>query len=200
MNSFPHVIGDHLALQGYYIADNFFEEELYQLLASVAQSIHQKGLFQSAKIGMHIQAKHNSFIRKDEIYWLDHVCEYPSVKLYLQRMNELAISLNQLLFLSLSEFETHFAVYQPGSFYRKHVDQFHVTKTRKISCVYYLNKNWQSCFGGALKLYSQKDELVEEIAPLGNRFVCFDSELPHEVCATSQTRYSIAGWMKTRPL
>lgn len=106
--------------------------------------------------------------------------------------------LNHALYLSLHEFETHFAIYQPGSFYKKHVDQFQSTKNRKISCVYYLNEQWQPSFGGKLNLYSPQDELLSEVIPLGNRLICFNSELPHEVELTHCTRYSIAGWMKTR--
>ena len=50
---------------------------------------------------------------------------------------------------------------------------------------------------GILEILPQ-DELIQDITPCGNRFICFKSELPHEVCLTLQTRYSIAGWMKTR--
>ena len=54
--------------------------------------------------------------------------------------------------------------------------------------------------GGQLNLYNQQDELIRAVFPEGNRFICFNSELPHEVALTHQTRYSITGWMKTRTL
>jgi SM-20-related protein len=180
------------------MVDNFLEVDIYQQLRTIAQTLHQQGSFQSAKIGLKIQAQNNQLIRNDEIYWLDKINEQHSIQLYLQTMNDLALVLNHSLFLSLCDFETHFAVYKAGSFYKKHVDQFQATKTRKISCVYYLNEHWDSSFGGTLKLYTEQDQLIQEITPLGNRFICFNSELPHEVCRTEQTRYSIAGWMKTR--
>jgi SM-20-related protein len=88
----------------------------------------------------------------------------------------------------------------PNGFYKKHVDQFATTKDRRISCVYYLNENWQPDFGGELTLYNTQDELLTHVQPLGNRFVCFNSDMPHEVCTAYQTRYSIAAWLKVRSL
>ncbi|MBI2785834.1 MAG: 2OG-Fe(II) oxygenase, partial [Legionella longbeachae] len=79
-------------------------------------------------------------------------------------------------------------------------DQFASQKTRKISCVYYLNSNWQLEFGGELKIYDEEGQLLQNVLPIENRFICFSSELPHEVCLTHQPRYSITGWMKTRSL
>ncbi len=189
---------DDLCTQGYHIINNFLAVEHAQNLHSIAENLHHNGAFHHAKIGRTLDRHQNTTIRSDEICWLDHFQDNPSVQNYLQIMNEMLQTLNQSLFLSLSEFETHFAIYQPGSFYKKHVDQFQTTKNRKISCVYYLNENWQPSFGGALKLYSPQDQLLQELAPLGNTFICFNSELPHEVELTHQVRYSIAGWMKTR--
>jgi SM-20-related protein len=92
----------------------------------------------------------------------------------------------------------HFAVYAPGSFYKRHVDQFATTKTRKISCVYYLNEKWLEEYQGELTLYDKENNLLQNVLPIGNRLICFNSELPHEVNPTLQTRYSITTWMKTR--
>ena len=188
---------DNLCTQGFSIIDDFLESSSYHVLRELAHSLHQQGLFKNAKIGAKIQAQFNE-IRKDETYWLDEDSDSSAVQAYLQQTNALACTLNQSLFLSLTKFETHFAAYQPGSFYKKHVDQFTSTRTRKISCVYYLNDEWQETFGGELKLYNLNDELMATVYPQGNRFICFKSELPHEVCVTHNMRYSIAGWMKTR--
>ena len=59
-------------------------------------------------------------------------------------------------------------------------------------------QNWKVEYGGELKLYTTDGQLIENVLPLENRFICFNSELPHEVCVTHQPRYSITGWMKTR--
>jgi SM-20-related protein len=189
---------DDLCTQGFHIIDNFFEVQHYQQLRALAFNLLEENAFQSAKIGSNIQAQHNTSVRKDKIHWFDNSNREPSILAYLKRMSEIVTLLNQSLFLGLQEIESHFSVYQPGSFYKKHIDQFQTTKTRKISCVYYLNEEWSASYGGTLKLYSPLDKLIQEINPLGNRFICFNSELPHEVTTTQQTRYSITGWMKTR--
>jgi SM-20-related protein len=193
----PELISHHLCTQGYHIIDGFLDPKHYQSLIACSQIMHQEGLFRSAKIGMKVQAHQNNAIRSDEICWIDEESKDTSILAFLKQANALANIFNQTLFLGLSEFETHFAVYQPGAYYKKHIDQFASKKTRKISCVYYLNDNWQEEFGGELNLYTIEDQLIQKVYPKGNRFICFNSELPHEVCLTHQTRYSITGWMKT---
>ncbi|CAM2863834.1 2OG-Fe(II) oxygenase [Legionella steigerwaltii] len=187
----------NLCTQGFYIIDGFLEPTQCQSLRTTAQELYEQGLFRGAKIGLKLNSHKNDIIRSDEIFWLDEHETNPSIQIFLQKIQYLAQVLNQSLFLGLREFETHFAAYQPGTFYKKHVDQFATQKTRKISCVYYLNNNWESEYGGELKLYNNEDQLIRSVLPLENRFICFNSELPHEVCVTHRPRYSITGWMKT---
>lgn len=162
--------------------------------------MHEQGLFKNAKIGLKNHAELNANIRTDAILWLEEQSADPAIEAYLQATQNLAQALNQSLFLGLFTFETHFAVYEPGSYYKKHVDQFAATKDRKISCVYYLNNEWHDSFGGELILYNKEQQIINKVKPQGNRFVCFNSELPHEVCQTQERRYSITGWMKSRAL
>ncbi len=190
---------DDLCTQGYHLIDDFLDQSTYQELYVLATQLAQQEAFYPAKIGQKSQTQQNQSIRKDHIYWLDELPNNDAVCRYLQQIAALMKSLNQNLFLGLQEHELHFAVYSPGAFYKKHIDQFHTTKTRKISCVYYLNPTWDVSYGGKLNLYSKNDTELQAIQPLGNRFVCFDSTLPHEVERTTQTRYSITGWLKTRP-
>lgn len=196
---FSDLVIDNLCTQGFHIIDNFFVLEDYQKLRGIALKLEQENAFKNAKIGATNQAQRNSAIRTDKIFWLDEFPEEQAVQHYLQRLDNLKVLLNERLFLGLHDFETHFAIYPPGSFYKKHIDQFQTTKTRKISFVYYLNEDWSESCGGNLKLYSTQDEALQEVIPLGNRFICFNSELPHEVLATQRTRYSITGWMRTSP-
>jgi len=191
-------IGCNICTYGFHIIDNFLDVHHYQSLSAKAQEMYAKGLFKSAKIGLKVQSHENKTIRTDEIFWLDEKEEDPAIQAYLAQIQQIVQALNQSLFLSLREFETHFAAYQPGTYYKKHLDQFATTKTRKISCVYYLNQRWNKEFGGELKLYNKNGQLIKNLIPEGNRFICFNSELPHEVCTTHQPRYSITGWMKTR--
>jgi SM-20-related protein len=96
-------------------------------------------------------------------------------------------------------YEAHFAIYPPHHFYKKHVDQFTHSHDRKISCVFYLNEDWDPAHGGELILYNENDQPSTSILPIGNRMVCFNSTLVHEVQTTYRMRYSIASWLKSRP-
>lgn len=187
-----------IATQGYHLIDDFLEEQDYLALLNQAKELNQQGLFQQAKIGSQINTTLNEQIRSDAIYWLDEAPLSSAINRYMQAIQTLANSLNQSLYLGLFDFETHFAVYQPGAFYKKHVDQFATKKTRRISCVYYLNPDWDQTMGGELRLYDKEDQVLATVLPEGNRLICFSSELPHEVCKTRATRYSITGWLKTR--
>lgn len=188
----------NLCTHGFHIIENFLEPIQCQLIQAKAEEMYGQGLFRGAKIGLNLESHKNNTIRSDEIFWLDECEENPAIQNYLMKVQQLAQLINQELFLGLYEFETHLAAYQPGSYYKKHVDQFATKKNRKISYVYYLNKDWCAEFGGELKLYNQEEQLIHTVLPEENRFICFNSELPHEVCLTYQPRYSITGWMKTR--
>lgn len=187
-----------LCQQGYHVVDDLLPTQHCQSLRAVAESQYQQGQFRGAKIGRTIDSHQNDAIRTDQILWLEGNESEPCIQFFLQQIEQLAQTLNQQLFLGLNEFETHFANYQPGTYYKMHIDQFASQKTRKISFVYYLNQDWQKDYGGVLKLYAKDGELIQEVLPYENRLICFNSELPHEVTCTQKPRYSITGWMKTR--
>lgn len=139
-------------------------------------------------------------IRSDKIQWLESTT--PAVSDFLAWMDALRIGLNQHLFLGLFDYESHYAVYEPGAFYSKHVDAFRGKPGRKLSTVLYLNENWDKYNGGELVLYDgASDQQLERIAPLCGRLVIFLSEdFPHEVLPATAKRRSIAGWFRIKPL
>ncbi len=193
-------IADHLHQYGHYVLDNFLSEEHYQQIRVTIQALQAERCFKPAKIGNQFNKKLNTQIRNDQISWLEPTHENPGIMAYFSELKKISAILNESLFLGLVDYEAHFAVYQPNSFYKKHVDQFISTGERRISCVYYLNQDWLPEFGGELRLYDQHDLPQSTISPLGNRFVCFNSDIPHEVCTTYKTRFSIAAWLKVRPV
>lgn len=193
-----NLISDDIYAHGFHIIDGFLSHHHFTHLQEQAYDLYQKGLMKPAKIGFDEHAGLNQTIRRDQTSWLGEDSDIPALNAYFLQAKQIAAVLNERFFLGIAHFESHFAVYQPGNFYKKHCDQSIKSKARKISCVYYLNSDWQSEFGGQLKLYNAEDELIQEVHPQGNRFICFDSELIHEVCVTHQTRFSIAGWMKCR--
>lgn len=193
-------IEDHLYNNGFHVIDNFLEQQHYLELQALIQHLEDKELFKPAKIGQQHDKTQNATIRNDRILWLDEQKNHPAVDMYLTKLKQLSEQLNQSLFLGLMDYEAHFAIYQPNNFYKKHVDQFTATQERRISCVYYLNHEWQQAFGGELRLYDTNDHPLSTITPQGNRFVCFNSDIPHEVLTAYKTRYSITAWLKVRPI
>lgn len=185
---------------GFHVIDNFLDQTHYLELRSLIELLHDQGNFEPAKIGHQRNKTRDTNIRSDQIFWLDQKAGEPAVDAYFTRLKTISATLNQSLFLGLVDYEAHFAIYQPNNFYKKHVDQFTTTRERRISCVYYLNHAWQDGFGGELRLYDRTDHPLTTITPQGNRFVCFNSDIPHEVCTAFKTRYSIAAWLKVRPM
>lgn len=121
-----------------------------------------------------------------------------SVQGYLERMEQIRQQVNQVFFLGLFEYEAHFAKYEAGDFYRKHLDAFRGNESRKLTTVLYLNEQWSEADGGSLALYDLNDQWVETIAPISGRLVAFLSErFPHEVLPTQAERISITGWFRT---
>ncbi len=194
------MIEDDIHTHGFSILDNFLADNHYQNLCETIKTSHTDGSFKSAKIGRNADANHAPRIRNDQICWLDEHMPNTAIKAWFTQMDAIRITLNQSLFLGLNNIEAHFAIYSPGSYYKKHVDQFSTTQDRRISCVYYLNEDWQSVHGGELKLYTLDEKTHINIEPHGNKLVCFNSNLPHEVCTAYHMRYSIAGWLKVRSI
>lgn len=165
-----------------------------ELLEHLAQMNTEK--FSQAGIGRDIQHMQNSFVRKDEICWITG--ESPAGRNWLSWAAELQLFLNRRLFLGLFSFESHFAHYAPGDYYKRHVDAFKGETNRVLTLVVYLNPGWGSDDGGELVLY--RDSYDQEgliIAPSAGTVVVFLSEdFPHEVRTTHCDRYSIAGWYR----
>jgi len=191
---------ENIYQNGFHIIDNFLDEAHYQELRSLVQLLHDQGNFEPAKIGQQQNKVLNTTVRSDHIFWLDKEKTNPAIEAYFAGLKNISTALNESLFLGLVDYEAHFAIYQPNNFYKKHVDQFATAQERRISCVYYLNPSWQEAFGGQLQLYDHTDQPLTTILPQGNRFVCFNSDIPHEVRTAFKTRYSIAAWLKIRSM
>ncbi|TMO62281.1 2OG-Fe(II) oxygenase [Pseudoalteromonas aurantia] len=160
-------------------------------------ALFSDGDFATAGIGRQTEHTQNSEIRRDKIHWLDS--SDPLEETFLSYMDGLKNHLNSQLFMGLFSYECHFAHYEPGAFYKKHVDAFKGNTNRVLSTVLYLNQDWQSEYGGELALYDTHDHelLTQKVTPHFGTLVTFLSdEFPHEVLPATQPRYSIAGWFR----
>ena len=166
-------------------------EQLWQHLSQMNQE-----KFEQARIGRDQALMQNNFVRSDAICWITG--ESPAGQSWLNWSHLLQIYLNRRLFLGLFSFESHFAHYSPGDFYKRHLDAFKGEANRVLTVVVYLNRDWLPEHGGELVLY--QDELDQngiQITPGFATLVVFLSEeFPHEVLVTHRDRYSIAGWYR----
>ena len=133
--------------------------------------------------------------RRDKIHWID--AHSMATKKYLAFTTGLQNYLNRHLYLGLRYYEAHFARYEVGDFYEKHLDAFKSTKNRVVTTVYYLNDAWSDADGGKLVIYDKEGNELQKVTPNANTLVVFMSEdFPHEVLPAKKTRYSIAGWFR----
>lgn len=145
-----------------------------------------------AGIGRNTAHQLNQQIRRDATQWFDATT--PAQQAYLQLMAELQLALNRQCFLGLFDFECHFARYQQGDFYKKHLDAFKGRTNRVLTSVSYLNTVEK---GGQLALYDETDKLIQTITPTAGSLLLFESErFPHEVLPAQDPRFSIAGWFR----
>jgi SM-20-related protein len=134
-------------------------------------------------------------MRGDKIYWMDK--SHPNVfeKEFLEQIEDFIQHLNRTCYTGINDYEFHYAVYEEGSFYKRHKDQFKNDSQRKFSLINYLNEDWLEEDGGQLWLY--QDEGVQKILPQAQTTVFFKSnEMEHEVTKANRNRMSITGWLK----
>lgn len=188
-------IAQNLLLQGYSVHPGALPEALTQALYQHLQQMPRQK-FDPAGIGRDRQHTRSDAVRKDEICWITG--ESTAGQHWLQWAAALQTYLNRRLFLGLFSFESHFAHYGPGDFYRRHVDAFRGETNRTLSLVVYLNPDWQECDGGELVLYRDEDDHtgIRVIPSLGTVVTFLSEEFPHEVLPARGDRYSIAGWFR----
>ncbi|WP_414931154.1 2OG-Fe(II) oxygenase [Vibrio europaeus] len=182
---------DALFTQGYYVWDDFLSS---QEVAELRDCIPQD--WSKARIGRNEELTRESAIRSDKIQWLHSEMGAP-VASYLSRMEQIRLEANRHFFLGLFEYEAHFAKYEKGDFYQKHLDCFRGNENRRLTTVFYMNEEWSEQDAGELVVYDLGDNHVATIPPKSGRlFVFLSEQFPHEVLPTNTERYSIAGWFR----
>ncbi len=194
MDSVFNAIADGLAEEGYAVVDQFLTQKEVDDLLNLDTFKNGLAQFKKAGIGKNQQLQINESIRGDYIQWLDKNTAPPSVKVYLDRLNDLTLFLNQSLYLSLKDYEVHMTIYPAGSFYKRHLDQFKKDDHRKLSVICYLNHDWKEEHGGQLRIYLPDGS--KDFLPVAGRLICFRSDqLEHEVLLANRERLSLTGWM-----
>lgn len=181
--------------KGYGSVDNWYSPAELDCLRKSLRSHYTQDDFHAAGIGKLENFRKVGKVRSDQVYWLDRAAANDCEEQFFARMDEFTQYLNRTCFAGIRDMEFHYAVYEAGSFYKKHVDRFQNDGRRLFSFVSYLTESWQEGDGGELVLYP--DDEVVKIEPLPGRVIFFKSDLLHEVLVANAQRFSLTGWMKT---
>ena len=178
----------------YGVVDEFIPATLVQALREQLLENFEKGQMKPAGIGQRFSYAKNLQIRGDVIYWLEKE-HNAAEREFLERIEAFIDYLNRTCYAGINACEFHYALYESGSFYKRHRDQFQLDQGRKYSMVSYLNEGWIAEDNGQLIMYP--GDQTHAVRPEGGRAVFFKSdEVEHEVLAANRTRLSIAGWLK----
>ena len=177
------------------ISDLFLNGALATLLQQHIHRLHEDGEMINAGIGNDSVQGHNMQIRSDKIYWLDKKNKHVEEIGFLEQVEDFIEYLNKTCYTGINAYEFHYAIYEKGSFYKRHKDQFRNDNNRKYSLINYLNDDWIEADGG--QLWVHQNGRIQKILPTNRKAVFFESNvLEHEVTTAMRSRMSITGWLK----
>lgn len=178
------------------IADHFLSEALCLHLKENLNQLYAEKLLLAAGTGNNEKVAYDQQFRSDIIYWLDRKHDNLHENSFFMLMDDFIAYLNETCYTGITHYEFHYTLYNKGSFYKRHWDQFRNNDSRKYSMVMYLNTDWKVTDGGELCVYH--DGKSQHIAPLNGKTILFKSnEMEHEVLMTHAPRMSITGWLKS---
>ncbi|XP_033832977.1 prolyl hydroxylase EGLN2 [Periophthalmus magnuspinnatus] len=180
-----HFLGPHLG-------DRIFEE---------VEVLDQSGKFRGGQLVSQKGIPSRS-IRGDQIAWVEGCepgCE--NIATLMTRIDEAIMysaATGQLGDYAINGRTKAMVACYPGNGagYVRHVDNPN-RDGRCITCIYYLNKNWDvTKHGGMLQIFPEGKNVVANIEPVFDRLLIFwsDRRNPHEVKPAFATRYAITVW------
>jgi SM-20-related protein len=174
---------------------NFLTDKLSQGLQQNIRQLQSDNLMVAAAIGNNDVKDTQQKMRSDTIYWMDKSHDNIFEQEFLHQVDNFVDRFNSTCYTGINSYEFHYAVYEKGSFYKRHKDQFKTDSDRKFSLINYLNNDWLEEDGGQLLVY--QNDSVQKIQPQSQKAVFFKSdEMEHEVSRSNRTRMSISGWLK----
>ena len=178
------------------IAENFLSKSLSLHLKENLVTLYKEKLLKVAGTGNNSRFKKDHLFRNDIIYWLDRKHKDIHEDVFFDLMDSFISFLNETCYTSISSYEFHYTLYEKGSFYKKHIDQFKCNDSRQFSMIFYLNSEWKEEDGGQLCIHHENT--IENISPVSGKAVFFkSSELEHEVLVSNELRMSVTGWLKS---
>lgn len=194
-NPFFEDVISRLIEQEWAVVPFFFDE---QTLTGLRLKLHENmetGALRSAGIGNKSYHAVNDAIRTDKILWLETATADPSEKAFMQRIGEFCAYMNATCFTGIRSWEFHYACFEKGAFYKKHLDRFKTDDARKFSVVTYINESWTEADGGQLALYLP-EETIRVLPEFGTTVIFKSDRIEHEVLPAGRDRLSITGWLR----
>ncbi len=171
---------------------NFLSKALSAHLVDNITALYAGNMLLYGGTGNDKLVSHNKLVRSDKIYWLDRLHNNSYENDFFDLMDRFISHLNRTCYAGITGYEFHYTLYEKGSFYKRHLDNFKQNGTRAFSMIMYLNNEVD---GGALRIYQNNGS--QDITPNAGKSVFFKSnELEHEVLITHLPRMSITGWLK----
>lgn len=186
---------------GICLKDNFLGPELGSRVLDEVEVLNRSGKFRGGQLVSQKNIPSRS-IRGDQIAWVEGGqpgCE--SIGALMAHIDEAVMysaANGQLGDCVINGRTKAMVACYPGNGagYVRHVDNPN-GDGRCITCIYYLNKNWDvKKQGGMLQIYPEGKNVVANIEPLFDRLLIFwsDRRNPHEVKPAFATRYAITVW------
>jgi len=178
------------------ISKDFLSKALAGHLTQNLHRLYDNEELLSAGIGNDQITNHDERIRSDKIHWLDRLHQDKHENDFFDLIDLFVTYLNRTCYAGITGYEFHYALYEKGSFYGRHLDRFKTNGDRAYSMIMYLNKGWVEKDGGELRIYHADKQ--QDVEPSNGKSIFFKSdELEHEVLLTNKPRMSITGWLKT---
>ncbi|XP_075049506.1 prolyl hydroxylase EGLN3 [Mixophyes fleayi] len=189
-----------LLSSGYCYLDHILGEALGDQVLEQVRRLHKNGALKDGQLAGHLQGVSKRHLRGDKIAWIagtEEGCE--AIGLVLSVIDRLVVLCgNHLGQYYVKERSKAMVACYPGNGagYVRHVDN-PTGDGRCITCIYYLNKNWDAkVHGGILRIFPENGSRVADVEPLFDRLLLFwsDRRNPHEVQPSYATRYALTVW------
>ncbi|XP_029628271.1 uncharacterized protein LOC115205958 [Salmo trutta] len=190
-----------LTSYGICVKDGFLGPRLGESVLGEVESLNRSGKFRGGQLVSQRSIPSRN-IRGDQIAWVEgHEPGCEGIAMLMAHIDEAVMhsaANGQLGDCVINGRTKAMVACYPGNGtgYIRHVDNPN-GDGRCITCIYYLNKNWDvKVQGGLLQIYPEGKSVVANIEPLFDRLLIFwsDRRNPHEVKPAYATRYAITVW------
>ncbi|GIY69981.1 egl nine homolog 1 [Caerostris extrusa] len=191
---------------GICVLDNFIGVKKGSLVLDEVKNLYYKGIFKKGELAIQNPYRKKESVRSDVTTWVNGTeSECTNIGNLMKKLDMVVTTCNKVKSTGLmSCYKLHrrtkamIACYPgDGTHYKKHVDNPH-GDGRCITCIYYLNKNWNvKKDGGMLRMFPEANSShIANIEPIFDRMIFFwsDKRNPHEVLPAFQTRFAITVW------